>query len=74
MALRLPSDEELDEVAALIAGPGVKYLALAPDQRAKVLRIAIDADIADSMVDLLNYASHISVWFEKSKLWEGRID
>lgn len=74
MALRLPSADELNEVVELIAGKGVKFDRLSPDQRATVLKIAIQADISDTLADILNDTGHMANWFEKSRLWEGRLD
>lgn len=74
MALRLPSESELNEVAELIAGKGVTYDRLSPDNRAMVLKIAIQADISDTLADMMNDTGHMANWFEKSRLWEGRID
>lgn len=74
MTLRLPSESELNEVAELIAGPGVKFVTLGPDQRATILKIAIQADISDTLADMMNDTGHMANWFEKSRLWEGRLD
>lgn len=74
MALRLPTTAELDEVTEAIAGKGVTYDRLSPDQRATVLKIAIEADISDTLASILNDTGNMSDWFKNSKLWEGRID
>lgn len=74
MTLRLPTTAELDEVTELIAGQGVKFASLAPDQRSTVLKIAIEADISDTLAAMLSDTGHMANWFEKSRLWEGRLD
>ncbi|WLJ71212.1 hypothetical protein [Sphingomonas phage Birtae] len=74
MSLRLPSESELNEVAELIAGKGVTYDRLSPENRALIVKIAIQADISDTLAAMLDDTGKVADWFKHSKLWEGRID
>lgn len=58
----MPSEDLLDEVAQSIAG--VDYKQLAPDHRAVVFGLALQAEIGASL-------HHAAQWFKHSKLWEG---
>jgi hypothetical protein len=74
VALRLPTLDELNEVTEVIAGKGVTFDRLSPENRAMVLKIAIEADISDTLADILHDTGNMSDWFKNSKLWEGRVD
>jgi hypothetical protein len=62
----LPEPEDLQALCVLIGGEGASFVNLAPPDRIEVLKLFYAADQAHSL-------DTIREWFEKSKLWEGRV-
>lgn len=69
--IRIPSTAELNEVTEYVAGAGVEFSQLSPDNRATVLKIAIQADISHTLAQMLSDTGHMANWFQKSRLFEG---
>jgi hypothetical protein len=69
--MRLPSQADLQRVTDLVTGGGVAFSALDPDRRLAVINTAIQADISDSLTNLIADTQHIGDWFRVSRTWEG---
>lgn len=71
MPTALPDDIDLDVMARAIAG--VDYIKLSPDNRVKIMQLCIDNERNVFLAEIDDKLQYVSEWYEKSKLWEGRL-
>lgn len=67
-----PSNETLDAVCALITGDEDASFArvTAPEQRVAIINMALAAERNELLDDIDARLSHVSRWFELSRLYE----
>jgi hypothetical protein len=69
-AMMLPTFEELDEVAKLVAGVDVRYDDLGPEAKIQILTLTLKAKELGLLDDIDTRLDVIAQWFKHSKLYE----
>lgn len=74
--MELPAESDLDDMASLIAGPGVTFATLGPEARIQVIQLVNQCDtvsemarIADKLGDLDHELTAVGDWFRNSKVY-----